>query len=33
MPPSSSSSPWPTEIKLRRDRAALIVTFDTGERF
>jgi DUF971 family protein len=25
--------PWPTEIKLRRDRAALIVTFDNGERF
>jgi DUF971 family protein len=25
--------PWPTEIKLRRDRAALIVTFDDGERF
>ena len=24
---------WPTEIKLRRDRAALIVTFDNGERY
>ena len=24
---------WPTEIKLRRDRAALIVSFDNGERF
>ena len=24
---------WPTEIKLRRDRAALIVSFDDGERF
>ena len=29
MPPSA----WPTEIKLRRDRAALTVTFDNGERF
>jgi DUF971 family protein len=26
-------SPWPTEIKLRRDRAALVVSFDNGERF
>jgi len=26
-------SPWPTEIKLRRDRAALAVSFDNGERF
>ncbi|HLH90298.1 MAG TPA: DUF971 domain-containing protein [Xanthobacteraceae bacterium] len=33
MSASSASSAWPTEIKLRRDRAALIVTFDTGERF
>jgi DUF971 family protein len=24
---------WPTEIKLRRDRAALIVSFDNGERY
>jgi DUF971 family protein len=31
--PASSAPPWPTEIKLRRDRAALTVTFDTGERF
>ena len=24
---------WPTEIKLRRDRAALVVSFDNGERY
>jgi DUF971 family protein len=24
---------WPTEIKLARDRAALTVSFDTGERY
>src|SRR6202051_3841628 len=30
---SSAASPWPTEIKLRRDRAALIVSFDNGECF
>ena len=24
---------WPTEIKLRRDRAALIVSFDNGEHY
>ena len=24
---------WPTEIKLRRDRAALSVSFDNGERY
>ena len=24
---------WPTEIKLRRDRATLIVSFDNGERY
>ncbi|HEY4919444.1 MAG TPA: DUF971 domain-containing protein [Xanthobacteraceae bacterium] len=33
MSASSAASPWPTEIKLRRDRAALIVSFDNGERF
>jgi DUF971 family protein len=31
--PPPASSPWPTELKLRRDRAALAITFDTGERF
>ena len=24
---------WPTEIKLRRDRAAITVSFDNGERY
>src|ERR1700748_551580 len=24
---------WPTEIKLNRDRAALVVSFDNGERY
>ena len=28
-----TGKPWPTEIKLRKDRAALIVTFDSGEVF
>ena len=26
-------SAWPTEIKLQRDRAALVVSFDNGERY
>jgi DUF971 family protein len=25
------AKPWPTEIRLRRDRSALLVTFDHGE--
>jgi DUF971 family protein len=29
----SGMAAWPTEIKLRRDRAALVVSFDTGERY
>jgi DUF971 family protein len=33
MSASSAAPPWPTEIKLQRDRAALAVTFDNGERF
>ena len=33
MSASPAASPWPTEIKLLRDRAALAVTFDNGERF
>jgi DUF971 family protein len=28
-----SSGPWPTEIRLRKDRKALSVAFDTGEMF
>jgi DUF971 family protein len=26
-------SAWPTELRLRKDKAALTVTFDTGETF
>jgi DUF971 family protein len=29
----AASKPWPTELRLRKDRRALIVTFDTGETF
>ena len=24
---------WPTEVRLRKDKAALTITFDTGEKF
>lgn len=24
---------WPTEIRLRRDRAAVVISFDNGERY
>jgi DUF971 family protein len=27
------TSPWPTELRLRKDRKALAVTFDDGESF
>ncbi len=27
------ASPWPTELRLRKDRKALTVSFDGGERF
>src|ERR1700683_940275 len=27
------SNPWPTELRLHKDRKALAVTFDTGESF
>jgi DUF971 family protein len=27
------TDPWPTELRLRKDRKALTVTFDGGERF
>jgi DUF971 family protein len=30
---NNTSSPWPTELRLRKDRKALTVTFDNGERF
>jgi DUF971 family protein len=28
-----ASRPWPTELRLRKDRKALIVAFDNGESF
>src|SRR3981189_90025 len=32
-PRTGPSQIWPTEVKLHRDRAALIVSFDNGERY
>jgi DUF971 family protein len=29
----NSSTPWPTELRLHKDRKALTVVFDNGERF
>jgi DUF971 family protein len=29
----AASKPWPTELRLRKDRRALIVTFDTGATY
>ena len=29
----AASKPWPTELRLRKDRKALIVAFDSGESF
>jgi DUF971 family protein len=29
----SEASPWPTELRLRKDRKALTVAFDNGESF
>jgi DUF971 family protein len=29
----TDGSPWPTELRLRKDRKALTVTFDNGESF
>lgn len=31
--PTADHAGWPTEIRLRKDRQALTVTFDTGETF
>jgi DUF971 family protein len=31
--PQSGAAPWPTEIKLHKDRKALTVVFDNGESF
>jgi len=30
---AAASKPWPTELRLRKDRKALTVVFDSGERF
>src|SRR5215470_1128392 len=32
-PPPEGSTAWPTELRLRKDKAALTVVFDTGEAF
>jgi DUF971 family protein len=29
----ASAKPWPTELRLRKDRKALVVAFDSGETF
>lgn len=29
----AAGNPWPTELRLHKDRKALTVTFDSGERF
>ena len=33
MAAGAASSPWPTELRLAKDRKALTVSFDSGERF
>jgi DUF971 family protein len=30
---SRASTPWPTELRLHKDRKALTITFDNGESF
>jgi DUF971 family protein len=30
---STGTAPWPREVRLRKDRTALAVTFDNGESF
>ena len=30
---SPADAPWPTELRLHKDRKALTVTFESGERF
>jgi len=32
-PASESGMAWPTELRLRKDKAALTIVFDTGEAF
>src|SRR5881275_3619051 len=33
MAAAADTRPWPTEVRLAKDRKALTVTFDTGESF
>ena len=33
MSDAASPKPWPTELRLRKDRKALVVAFDSGETF
>ena len=33
MAESPDSRPWPTELRLAKDRKTLTISFDTGERF
>jgi DUF971 family protein len=33
MSDETSARPWPTELRLRKDRKALTITFDNGERY
>jgi DUF971 family protein len=30
---TAETTPWPTELRLRKDRKVLVVTFDSGESF
>jgi DUF971 family protein len=32
-PKSGSTKPWPTELRLHKDRRTLTIAFDTGETF
>jgi DUF971 family protein len=32
-PPGASTGPWPTELRLQKDRRTLAVSFDNGQRF
>jgi len=33
MSDAASAKPWPTELRLRKDRKALVVAFESGESF
>jgi DUF971 family protein len=32
-PVASTSTPWPTEVRLRKDKTTLAISFDNGEAF